>query len=242
MHIDTPVFDAGRPPVPTVDRPDHDGAHHFRRSPLTGAVIPWEAGVTVRTPAEHRALVAKAGMELTHEPTDHSNLGTEFLDKRIPAELCETAEAFEIVYQQAHTPPASPTKAECLNRSALTAPERHARGRQMLRLIEYRCGHLYIDLVSAVIEDEPMSTIGARYGGNTKDSAKIGRLRVVDALTFAQGAMRDLARWEASQQARIRTGAKMQPIVCRAIGQQAGLPDWIHEAANDDVRRLDLAA
>ncbi|MGU3494149.1 hypothetical protein ACLBXM_08905 [Xanthobacteraceae bacterium A53D] len=242
MHHDLPVFDAGRPPVSTVDRPDDLPLPTFRPAPMAGAVLQWEPGRTVRTPAEHRALVAKAGTELTHEPTDHSNLGREFLDKYLPAELCETAEAFDIVYQQAHTPPASPTKAECLNRSTLTAPERHARGRQMLRLIEYRCGHLYIDLVSAVIEDEPMSTIGARYGGNTKDSAKLGRLRVADALTFARDAMRDLARWEAGQQARIRTGAKMHTITCRAIGQQAGLPDWIHEAANDDVRRLDLAA
>ncbi|MDF2981402.1 MAG: hypothetical protein K0Q69_1174, partial [Devosia sp.] len=213
----------------------------FRPSRASGTPVAAD-GRTDRTPEAHRAMVAMADHADEHEGTGQSNLRKEFDEGRIPAWLRETAELFDELYHTAHLPAARPTIRECHTLGRMTGPERQARASQALRLVQYRCGHLFRDLVRAVVLDESMSSIGLELGGNSKDAARLGRLRLADALVFAHGALADMDRWQRRHEREISSNAPITPILARAIGQKSVAPAWIHEAANDDLRQLKVAA
>ncbi|MCB4771804.1 hypothetical protein LGR54_24640 [Ancylobacter sp. Lp-2] len=242
MHLRAlPVADAGQMLPNHLDNPSDLSVPRFRPSAPASAPLVTD-GRSCRSPAQHRADIAKAGTsDERHEGDGQSNLRKAFDTGLLPAELRETAAVFDELYHLAHTPPARPTIYECQSLGRLTGPERQARARQVLRLLQYRCGHLYRDLVRAVIHDEPMAAIGADLGGNTKDSARLGRQRVADALTFARSALADMDCWQRRQDRAVDVGSPIVPITARAIGD-IGIPEWIHEAANDDLRQLKQAA
>lgn len=242
MHLrDVPVSEAGQTLPYALDNPDAFRVLRFRPTAPAGAPIVYD-GRSCRSPAQHRVAIAKAGItEHRHEGDGQLSLRKAFDAGLLPSDLREAAEVFDEFYYLAHTPPARPTISECQSFGRLTGPECHARARQVLRLLEYRCGHLYADLVRVVIQDESMAAIGADLGGNTKDSAKLGRLRVTDALTFTRAALADIDRWQRRQERAIAAGSSITPITARAIGD-IGIPQWIHEAANDDLRQLRDAA
>jgi hypothetical protein len=238
---DLPVFDTGcTATVITLDDAE-DAAVTFRPSRASGTPVMAD-GRTDRSPETHRAAIGSAGNADEHEGVGTSNLRKEFDEGRIPAWLRETAEVFDEIYQTAHLPPARPTIRECHTLGQMTGPERQARASQVLRLVQYRCGHLFRDLVRAVVLDESMSSIGLDLGGNSKDAARLGRLRIADALAFAHGALADVDRWQRQQDRAIAAGVAVTPILARAIGQKSAAPAWIHEAANDDMRQLKVAA
>ncbi|GHA11306.1 hypothetical protein GCM10007989_02010 [Devosia pacifica] len=75
----------------------------------------------------------------------------------------------------------------------LIGSEVNADGYLACRYIAFRLGHLYQTLMGAVIEDKPMADLcGAEFmtsdGRLPKDAARIGRRRVVDALTLLSSA------------------------------------------------------
>ncbi|WP_454684891.1 hypothetical protein [Ancylobacter moscoviensis] len=239
--IDLPVFDAGRT-VTFLSLDDASaGVPKFRPSAAAGAPTISD-GRTIRSPAEHRAAIETADDAEEHEGAGTSNLRKEFDEGRLPPDLRETAEVLETLFARALAPPARPTIAECLAHGRLNGAERHARANQVLRLVAYRCGHLYPDLVRAVVLDESMSSIGLDLGGNSKDASKLGRQRVIDALVFAHGALADMDRWQRRHERKITSNAPITPILARAIGQKSMAPAWVHEAANDDLRKLKVAA
>lgn len=241
MTDDLPIFDAGRTAI-VINLDDAEAtAPRFQPSRANGTPVMAD-GRTDRSPADHRDIIAAAGCDEEHAGAGPSNLRKEFDEGRLPAMLRETAEVFDELYRLAHTPAPRPTIADCLAFGRLNGPERHARANQVLRLVQYRSGHLYRDLVRAVVLDESMASMGLDLGGNTKDAAKLGRQRVTDALTFARAALEDLDRWQRRQERAIAAGSPLTPILARAIGQVSVAPQWIHDAANDDIRQLKVAA
>lgn len=196
-------------------------------------------GRTGRSPSEHRAAVAAAGTDIDPRPAMvENNLRLEFHRGHLAPELAEVADTLATLYHFANAKPSAPTIAECRNLGALTGPERHARACQVLRLVRYRCGHLWPDLLLAVVDDASMTEIGGALGGNSRDSARLGRQRVSDALQFAEAALADMERWATRQEQDIASATDIKPIIARAIGQRSAAPDWIHQVANDDLRRV----
>jgi len=235
-----PVFDACRAPTALIDDPEL-AEPCFRPSAPAGVPIVSD-GRTSRSPSEHRSAIATAGNDDEPRPAlQETNLRREFAERRLPPELAETADDIADLFAQAHAIPSAPTISECRNLGCLTSPERRVCAQQVLGLVAYRCGHLWADLLRAVIDDESMTEIGGPLGGNSRDSARLGRQRVTDALTFAASARADIDRWSRAQERAITTGQAIRPIVARAIGQQSAAPAWIHTLANDDMRRAQAA-
>jgi hypothetical protein len=107
------------------------------------------------------------------------------------AEDCESRAGINLVSAVTSTDPVA-TGYSTPARFALIGAEIREDAKKISELLKYRLAHLYQPLVDAVVLGKSMAAIGVRFGGNTSNSAKLGREKVLDGLKFAKLVFDDL--------------------------------------------------
>ncbi len=86
-----------------------------------------------------------------------------------------------------------------------------------------------------------MSSIGLDLVAIPSDAARLGRLRIADALVFANGTLADMDRWRNGGTSEISSRAPIRQSWPVPSARKSVAPAWIHEAANDDLRQMKVA-
>ncbi len=117
----------------------------------------------------------------------HKTIGADFFED------CESRAGINLIAAHVSTDPVvtayNPPAA-----GLLIGAEIREDAKKICKLLQYRLAHLYRPLVDALVLSKTMKEIGLQYGGNSSNSAALGREKVLDALKFVKLVFDDLAK------------------------------------------------
>lgn len=119
--------------------------------------------------------------------TIHNTIGADFF------EGCESLAGLNLIAAHvstdpvvtAYIPPAA---------GLLIGAEIREDAKKICKLLQYRLAHLYEPLVDALVLGKTMKEIGLQFGGNSNNSAALGREKVLDGLKFVKLVFDDLIK------------------------------------------------
>lgn len=187
---------------------------------------------TGRKPTKHERKTAGEGLPIE----------VEFKTGRIEGRLWETAADVRDCYEVANAPEVSARSYDPQSGNAITM-DRRVRAVQTCQTLRYRTMHLWRPLIDACVFGKTMGDIGREYGGNKEDAAKLGRQKVIDATLLAREVLWDLRQFEREDSKAADSGEPLPQRKAYAIGRRAAdLPDFINDAANQNMRSIDKVA
>ena len=110
-----------------------------------------------------------------------------------------TRPAYEVVHELYGFPP---ERIPDTDPERLLGAERRANAGLILQRLEYRAGPLWPVVLGAVVQGKTMADIGREHGGNSVNSAKVGRPLVVAGLRLCAYAFGEIERGLTPEEAR----------------------------------------
>jgi hypothetical protein len=119
----------------------------------------------------------------------------------------------------------------------LIGPEIGAQGALICQRLLYSARQLYDPMINAVVFRHTMVDIGKLHGGNSVNSAAIGREKVRDGLLFAKKVFDDLAEEECRSEQTEKESTLRLPHFALGKDADAFSAKW-RQAVNDNRRRI----